>query len=464
MSCLRALILIGVTVAGAANAQTTDGITAPTGADNLPKSTATFWNRESLTGEWGGIRTRLLDKGLTIVLQDQSEVWGNLTGGLRSGVTYDGLTSIALNLDVEKILMWQGASVSVSAFQIRGRGPSSKLVGNFQLVSNIEATHDIKLYALWLEQKLMEGRLSIRVGQEGANDEMMISRYGGVFINSSFGFPGLPAADLPSGGPNYPMATPFVRVRFDASDNLSVMGAVFNGDPAPEGSGDPQLRDRGGVAFRLGGSALSFLEFRYSRTRASDAESLASSFTLGAWYSSSRFQDQLNDASGLSLANPASTHIGKIHHGMVALYAIADQVLWKQPGSDKRGIGAFLHVMGAPGAFSVSHLFVEAGLNWLGPFAARENDIAAFGIAYLGISPALQQLGRDLIRFGNIGGPYRSNETAIEATYSFKVSPWWSVQPNVQVLLNPLAGLPNERGSNALRNSVIVGTRSVLTF
>ena len=48
-----------------------------------------------------------------------------------------------------------------------------------------------------------------RVGQEGANDEFMISQYGALFVNASFGFPGMAAGALPSGGANYPLATPF---------------------------------------------------------------------------------------------------------------------------------------------------------------------------------------------------------------------------------------------------------------
>ena len=53
----------------------------------------------------------------------------------------------------------------------------------------------MKLYDLWMEQPLSE-TFDLRLGQEGANDELMTSLYGALFLNSSFGFPGLPAADL----------------------------------------------------------------------------------------------------------------------------------------------------------------------------------------------------------------------------------------------------------------------------
>ncbi len=156
----------------------------------LDRKTTNFLERDTLTGDWGGVRTMLQNVGITFGLLDQSEVWGNLAGGLRRGAVYEGLTTASLTIDLGKLVWWPGATFLINAFQIHGRGPSGNMVGNLQLVSNIEATRDIKLYDLWIEQKLLGGRLSIRIGQEGANDEMMITQYGALFLNSSFGFPG----------------------------------------------------------------------------------------------------------------------------------------------------------------------------------------------------------------------------------------------------------------------------------
>ena len=93
---------------------------------------------------------------------------------------------------------------------------------------------------------------------------MMLTEYGGLFLNSSFGFPALPALDLPSGGPNYPLATPFVRGQFPPSNEFTLLGAVYNGNPASAGTGDPQLRDLHGTAFRLNDHTLSFAELWYA--------------------------------------------------------------------------------------------------------------------------------------------------------------------------------------------------------
>jgi Carbohydrate-selective porin, OprB family len=155
-----------------------------------------LWQRDTLTGDWGGLRRRLDEVGVDFGLQEQSEVWGNMAGGLRRSLVYDGLTTASVKLNLQRLLEWTGATFFVDAYKIHGRGPSGNLVGNLQIVSNIEATRDTKLYQLWLEQKLLNGHLT--------------TQYGALFSIQVLVFPGLPAADLPSGGPHYPMATKMI--------------------------------------------------------------------------------------------------------------------------------------------------------------------------------------------------------------------------------------------------------------
>ena len=176
---------------------------------------------------------------------------------MRRGFTYDGLTTASLSLDLDKAFGWSGGQIFVSAFQIHGRGPTPNLVGNLQAVSSVEATRATRLYDLWLEQTFLNEKLSLRIGQEGANDEFMISQYGALFMNSSFGFPALAALDLPSGGPNYPLATPFVRLKYIATDQLTFMAGAYNGDPAGPGRGDPQERNASGTCFSNSATACS---------------------------------------------------------------------------------------------------------------------------------------------------------------------------------------------------------------
>ena len=59
--------------------------------------------------------------------------------------------------------------------------------------------------------------------------------------------------------------------------------------------------------------------------------------------------------------------------------------------------------------------------------------------------------------------PLKNNETVIEATYLFDVTPWWQLQPDLQIVIDPRADLPNDEG-HPLANSVTVGVRSKVVF
>lgn len=417
-----------------------------------------------LLGDWGGQRTKLHDSGIDFQLQEQSEVWADLTGGRKRGAVYDGLLTASVKLDLDRLVSWTGASFYASANQIHGRGPSANLVGNEQLVSGLEATRDTKLYDLWIEQGVFDGRLSVRIGQEGINDEFMISQYATLFVNSSFGFPALTALDLPSGGANYPLATPFARVRYQASDPLTLLGGVYNGDPAPSGPGDPQLRDAGGTAFRLDDHTFWVGEAQYSTGQGKG--DLPGIYKLGAWYSTSPFADRRFDTSGLLLASPASTRVPRTHSPGYGVYGIVDQMIWR-PGDvkgddDTRGLAAFGEVMAAPGSFNLSDLSFYGGLNWKGMLPGRADDVAGLAVAYIGLSAAAHAHGTDLIAFTGRGQPFADSETVIEATYSYKVNGWLTLQPDAQYVLHPNAGMPVN--GRVLKDAVVVAARATVTF
>ena len=451
VTCAIAALLLAPRVAAAADVE-----------DSL-------WTRDTLTGDWGGLRTSLRTMGIQFGLQEQSEVWSNMSGGLRRGDTYVGLTNMNMALDLEKLAGWTGARFYVSAYQIHGRGPTANLVSNLQPVSNLEATRDTKLYQAFIEQTLFNGALVIRLGQEGANDQFMNSQYATLFLNSSFGFPPLAALTLPSGAPNYPLAAPFVRVQYQPTSQITLAGAVFSGDPAPPGAQpDPQLRDAGGTAFRLNDHMLAFAELWYRINQEDGATGLPGTYKLGAWYHSGHFADQFRDTAGLSLAAPASTGVPRDHTGDVAVYAIADQMIWRATGSGPRGIGAFAEIMAAPPAYNVSNLFLAAGLNWTGPFEARDSDVLGVAVSWLGISPDKRRLGDELAAQSGQGpgqGPgYANNETIIEATYLVQATPWLTLQPDLQLVLNPGAGLLRPAGAKALGTAVVGGFHVAVVF
>jgi porin len=418
---------------------------------------------DTLLGDWAGLRSQLAEHGIGFGLQEQTEFWANLQGGIKPGTSYDGLNTASLCVDFDQAVQWKGARVFANGYQIYGPGPTIPLVGALQLVNGIEATPSTKLFDLWFEQQLFGGKASIRFGQEGANDELMLAGYAGLYLNSSFGYPALLALDLPSGGPNYPLAAPFVRTQLNPNDQFAMIGAIYTADPAPAGGGDPQLRDRHGTAFRLNDHALSFGEFWYSPAFMTDLK-LPGTYKIGVWFATGPFADPLRDSAGLSLANPASNGIPRTHSGDYGIYGIANQMLWHKPNTEAQGIGLFLQVMHAPDDRNISNWFIAGGLNWKGPLPHRSHDQAGLAVTYAGLSAAARRLGQDVIFYSGLGSPYALGEPIIEVTYRARLTPWLKVQPDLQYVISPGAGIPTERAPTPLKNAVVVGVRVTLDF
>ena len=101
-----------------------------------------------------------------------------------------------------------------------------------QTASGIEADRATRLWELWYDQKFdREGRFDLRVGQQSLDQEFMVSQNALLFVNTMFGWPMVPSADLPGGGPAYPLSALGVRWRVRRSDSLTFLAGVFNGSP-----------------------------------------------------------------------------------------------------------------------------------------------------------------------------------------------------------------------------------------
>ena len=131
-----------------------------------------FWQRDTLTGDWGGLRSALEAQGVAFGVKYTGEVFANVQGGIKRGATYDGLFLPELDIDLEKLIGWHGASFSVSMVQGHGPALSQGWVGNLLNVSNdVAIPPATRLYNLWLQQNLFDDVLSVRAGMMNVDAE-----------------------------------------------------------------------------------------------------------------------------------------------------------------------------------------------------------------------------------------------------------------------------------------------------
>jgi len=427
--------------------------------------------QQTLTGDWGGMRKTLKDAGIDLNANDTSDMLSNPVGGIKQTTIYEGLLTMTLNLDLEKLVHWPGATIYGEAYQISGRGLSRSAIGNLLVVSNIEALPGARLNDFWFQQELLDRQLSLRIGQIAIDDpnEFYYSQYSAnAFINSTFGCPDILSTDLPSGGPCYPFAVPGVRLRIGAPTALNLSGAVFNGNPAPPGPGDPQVRNSGGTNFLIGeGGTLVLAELAYPFDIKPDLSGSLSDVKLGGWYHPADFPDLRSDTLGRSLADPASNGIAATHRSNFGLYTIVDKMLWQPPDAASQGLSGFVRIGGAPGNRNLLSLEVDAGLTYNGLLPNREADLTGIAASYGRIGSAARGLARDVALFTGVAQPIRDYEAVLELTYQLNVAPWWVLQPDLQLIFHPgghtTAPLPAPLGQ-PIPNALVLGIRSTITF
>ena len=427
-----------------------------------------LFEQQKLTGDWGGMRKTLQDAGIDVEVNDTSEMLSNPVGGIKQATIYQGLVASTLTVDLEKLVNWPGASLYAEGYQISGRGLSRNAIGNLLAVSNIEALASTRLVDLWFQQEFLERKASFRIGQIALDDEFYVSQYSANFINSTFGCPDLLSTDLPSGGPCYPFAVPGVRLQGPPVADLTFSAVAFNGNPAPAGPGDPQVRNSSGTNFLIGeGGTLAMAELAYTFDAEPTSDVPLSDVKLGGWYHTADFLDLRRDTLGRSLADPSSNGVAATHHGNFGVYMILDKVLWKPQDTGTHGAAAFLRVGGAPGDRNLLSLEVDAGMTYEGLFPARGLDLLGIAMSYGRIGSAARGLDRDGFLFTGISRPIRDYEAVLEVTYKVRIARWWVLQPDLQLVLHPgghiAAPLPASIGQ-PIPNALVLGVRSSVTF
>ncbi len=427
-----------------------------------------------LLGDLFGVRTQLSKYGVSLAIQETSEVLGNATGGVHRGAAYDGLTQAIMQLDTQRAFGLYGGLLNISALQIHGRNLSADNLASLQTSSGIEGDRSTRLWEAWYDQKFLEeDRLDIKIGQQSVDQEFIYSAGGATFVNTMFGWPLVPSVDLPGGGPAYPLSDLGVRLRYRPINPVTLLVGVFNGNPAPTNQGDPQRADASGTSFPLNGGTLTFVELQYTYPAIGtlvypgEGAPLGHTYRIGFWYDSERFADQRLDTTGQSLAAATSNGLPLQHRGDYSIYAVADQMLWRKASDPNRSVSVFGRVMGTPEANrNLADFSLNAGILYHDPFINRADDTIGLGLGYAHVSPAVTAYDRAVaIANPTSYNPIRTSETYVELTYQYQVHPWWQVQPDLQYVFNPGGGLADPNSpTRKIGDEFVLGVRTNILF
>lgn len=258
-----------------------------------------------------------------------------------------------------------------------------------------------RLAELWLERDF--GRiLRVRAGKIDANPDFAAVSNGAGFLNGSYSY-----------DPTFFPLPNYSNTAWGGELLLSPRGVHVNlaaFDP-PQGTG-ALLLEEAGVDWASGGW----------NGRA----------VVGAW----QHTGKIPSLSGVNA------------RGARGYYAVGEQKLWRRLrnlGKAEQSLSGFLQLGSAPSLFSVLSRHWGAGLVLSSPFPSRPDDSAGISITRgrLTQEPAVA-----------LGHKY---ETVFETYYSFQLSDWLTISPDLQYVEHP-------GGAASNRNAVAAGARIVFTL
>lgn len=416
------------------------------------------FKEDTLTGDWGGSRTKMSEKGINWEIIYKADLLANISGGIKKSSEYMDNLDLKLKLEGDKMLGWKGMSALLYFLSNQGGKLNGHDTGSFMGVSNIEVnTSTAKLYQAWLAQSLAEDKFSILAGLYDLNSEFYSTDSSGLFLHPTDGI-GPELAQTGFNGPSiFPTTSLSVRVKWQPSPMLSVQAVALDAVPGNPGNqhGTHIIINKGEGALLVSEIALHPAIYGY-RTKPQKAERAdpgqtqntqeekyepTSKYAIGAWRYTARFND-LTDKDG------TGAPLKRINHG---IYALLEQSVYHEKDDMSKGMTVF--VRGGVTVNSINHIdrYIGAGVKYKGLLPGRDSDQSGLSVArvYSGSKYKQSMLAA--------GTPSKNSETAFELTYRTQITPWLAIQPDVQLIMNP--GLDPK-----VKNIWVAGSRFEISF
>lgn len=344
---------------------------------------------DTLTGDWGGDRSKLTENGVDIALTYKGEVGKALKRGVNEKKTsYIENLDLKITLDAEKLLSLKDTTFFIYGLGSRGseNGNSPSVnVGDHQGTSNIEApVDDFKLYEAWVQKEFFDKKLSVLFGLHDLNSEFYVTESSGLFLNASFGI-GKDLSQTGVNGPSiFPFTAPSLRIKTQ-QEEYYLQAALFNAQ-----AGDPD--NLKGTHVRMGGSDGTLAIAELGMT-------VSGKFAVGAWSYNRTFQ-HLNEP----------TEVGNSGYYLLADHNVTENT------------SAFLRYGVASNGPNEVGTCVTGGLVF--------DKALGFGVTSATPSEANKTTSE-------LAGTPLTTETTFELTYRFEVYPGFSLQPDYQYITHP---------------------------
>lgn len=411
-------------------------------AGTKPRNTGeltTGWRQgKYVIEDWDGLRLYLSRHGFEPFFFWTGISSGNPLGGEKQGhVTAVDDFYMGMKLDLNKILNWHGATVTVSGVNRDGRGLTNQYILSQYNVQQSVGGQSLFFYQLTLDQLIAEGKVEVKVGRFGASDDFNVSPIYSYYVNNGINGD-IRNVLFDTQFSAYPFSTWAGLLRFDPNRKFFVMGGVFQTwnnifDSSLNGVDWTIHPGDGVIAMEQGGWTPTF-------TRKLDgiSKDLPGHYWLGSTYSPWKGFTQFNSSEKVA--------------DSYGFYAHADQMVYRKDSAETKG----LTVWAAAGYYPQQNISIvpfqlNVGLIDQGLIPKRTEDRTIFGLIYGRFS---RDYAHTLIAKGNGDPRY---ELVLEGAHRFQLTKFSFIQPDLQWEVRPA-------GTGKISNAIVAGAEVGLTF
>ncbi len=405
-----------------------------------PKAAAT------LTGEWGGLRSGLRDRGVDLTASYGSEAAWNPAGGDRQLVRETGQFVFGATLDAAKVVGIPGGTLQATVTFRRGKdlGADANL-HVLELVQEVYGRGQTwRLTQFWYQQILAGGNFDVKLGRLTQGEDF--ATFSCQFMNLTFcGAP--PGNIVGDYWYSWPISQWALRARVKHGPFYAMAGAY---------EVNPRNLDKTFVIGHFAGATGIIAPVEIGYTPSVGPAKMPGYYRIGGWYNTSRADDLSLDLNG---NRRVVTGLAPLRHdGRYGIYAqfqqqltgTADATAPDQPAT--HGLVVFLNLVQADRQTSAINNQVTAGLLYTGLFSIRSHDDFGFAAARTNVN---RRSSEGLALIPNNKRP--TAEYVAEIDYGIHATDWLVVRPNVQYVINP-------SGDSTNRRIVIVETKSNIVF
>ena len=365
-----------------------------------------------LLGDWGGERTRLLERGVRFDFQYISDTLWNVKSEKNERAAMWNRVRGTVDIDFGTLLELPGLYFHATGLW-QGGGKMVDYLGLLSSPSGMSSANTFRLDSWWLEKRWLNERLTARVGQFAGQDFYGTQHYGASFIFEPMGYA---LANLFTTYESFdPPSTPAAEVRVVPFRHLYVKSMVEaeNRDPfahnptgfVPQFRGVPVSISE--IGFTPGRSATSIRAFDNVQSR----KGYSGLYQFGASYN----PEYLTTATS-----------SKSTSGNYLLYWMASQALWRVDPREGKGLDAIFAYDWSPADINRNNTMFSVGLRFNEPLPLRIHHTMSLGYVQ-------NRLSQQFVPAG--GTPWKP-EHALEFNSLLDIAPMVLLQPVIQYYAN----------------------------